>query len=156
MRDKKHSIRYRSSRAAISAAVAFVSILVIASVGAGAFFVATNSPAATSGQTLSTSSGSTSITSTSPTTTTTTSIFSTSLSTTTEYEHAVVTFGNGGNGPSGMLVPANTLVWVNFVYPESISNYISGEFNFYVFADDSNINLTLGLYDSNHDRLTSI
>lgn len=96
---------------------------------------------------------STSISTTSVTSTTNTSIstsyYSTSLSTTTEYGHAIATFGNGQTAPSAIFIPANTLVWVNMVYPQNTSYALSAAFTIYLFTDDSNVNMTTAVYGSN-------
>jgi hypothetical protein len=62
-------------------------------------------------------------------------------------------FGDTDPTPSGILIPADTLVWTDFTYGASNSNSIAGIINFYPYADDGGVNVTVAIYGADGNLL---
>jgi hypothetical protein len=68
-------------------------------------------------------------------------------------------FGNANMGPSGMLVPANTLIWADFSYGLNASYALVVYVSVYVFANNANTSIATALYGPDGklmDRSTQI
>lgn len=58
-------------------------------------------------------------------------------------------FGVTNSSDSGIFIPANTLVWVQLIYPANFTATVSAEFDLLSYPVTPDMNVTVGVYASN-------
>lgn len=180
--DEKGFMHKRTtSRAAISAAAVVAGVIIAGALVAGIFFSFSYSPDTATSQSLSNSEGSSTTTNTVMLTSnsesssspvgTGSSISSSSVNTTTtvitnaytttlpgpvgsNFSYAEVAFG-GGNTPSGIFIPANTMTWATFIYGANMSSILEAQIQVWGYSHEDGTSVEVGIYNTYGNLVTS-